>query len=261
MQIPRCAILIVLGLSSHLGSSRPQPPPEAGIDQRVGESVTLDSSFRDETGNPLTLREAAGGKPVILALVYYRCPQLCTLILNGLGEALQDLRPKVGEGFSVISLSFDPKEGPELARAKQRQYLKSYGRPAAERGWRFLTGEAGPIDRLCRETGYRTVADPLTGEIAHGSALVLLTPEGKISRYLLGISYPERELRLSLVEASEGKIGTVSDQILLLCMRYDPATGKYGLAILRLLKIAAVGTLLGMALLIYRLSRKSGRSA
>jgi len=241
---------VVLGLAG---------PPEAGIDQKVGERVTLELPFRDEAGNPLTLKQAAGGKPVILALVYYRCPMLCTLILNGLGEALQELRPSAGEGFTVISLSFDPREGPELARSKKEQYLKAYGRPSADQGWRFLTGEAEPLARLCRETGYRTVLDPSTGEIAHGSALILLTPAGRISRYLLGISYPARELRLSLVEASEGKIGTVSDQILLLCMRYDPTTGKYGLAIFRLLKAAAVLTVLGMGLLLYRLSRQHRR--
>ena len=252
-------IRIMLGLLALLAvgpDEAPRAPSEAGIDQRVGEPVSLETIFQDESGQPVTLREAAAGKTVVLALVYYRCPMLCTLVLNGLVEALQDLPLSVGDQFTVVALSFDPAEKSDLARGKKAQVLKAYGRPASERGLRFLTGSADSISRLCRETGFRTSYDPATGQYAHGSALILLTPDGKVSRYLFGISYPVRELRLSLVEASAGKIGTRTDQFLLLCMQYDPATGKYGLAVMRLLKIAAVTTIFGMGLLLFRLSRR-----
>ena len=220
---------------------------QVGIDQRVGETLSPGLTFRDERGADVTLREAIGGKPTVLALVYYRCPMLCTLILNGLLQSLLEIDLVAGDRFNIVTVSFDPAEGPELARTKKGHYLKAYGHPDAAGGWRFLTGSQASIDRLCRETGYRISADPATGQFAHGSALVLLTPEGRISRYLFGVSYPARELRLSLVEASAGKIGTATDQFLLLCMRYDSSTGRYGLAITRILRIAAAATVLGLA--------------
>lgn len=229
-------------------------PPR--IDQRVGETVTLDAAFVDETGAALTLRRAADSKPVILALVYYRCPMLCTLELNGLLQSLQELSLSAGEAFTVIAVSFDPREGPDLARGKKAQVVKSYGRPAAERGWRFLTGGAEAVERLCRETGFRATLDPATGLYGHGSAMILLTPDGRISRYLFGVTYPVRELRLSLVEASAGTIGTATDQFLLLCLQYDPATGRYGPAVTRILQAFAVATVLALGLLIRRLSRR-----
>jgi protein SCO1 len=185
---------------------------------------------------------------------------LCTLILNGLLQTLLEMDLPAGDRFNIVAVSFDPGEGPELARAKKSHYLKAYGRPAVDGGWRFLTGSKDAIDRLCRETGYRIVSDPATGQIAHGSALVLLTPEGRISRYLFGVSYPARELRLSLVESSAGRIGTATDQFLLLCMRYDAATGRYGLAVARILRIAAAGTALGLGALVWLLSRRSAKS-
>jgi protein SCO1/2 len=231
-------------------------PQDVGIDQRVGERLSLDAVFRDESGAPLTLREASGGKPTILALVYYRCPMLCTQVLNGLLQTLLELAPSAGEQFNVVTVSFDPDEDAELARAKKARYLRSYGRASAQRGWRFLTGGKDAVTRLCRETGFRISYDPATRQFAHGSALIILTPEGAISRYLFGITFPVRELRLSLVEASAGKIGTATDQFLLLCMRYDTATGRYGLAVTRILQVAALATLLGLGLLVVRLSRR-----
>jgi protein SCO1/2 len=246
------AILVLILVAS--GS--PKAPQDAGIDQRVGDPISLDLVFRDERGAPVSLREVAAGKPTVLALVYYRCPKLCTLVLNGLLQTLLDLPSSAGEQFNVVAVSFDPAEGSDLALAKKAHYLKAYGRPSAEGGWRFLTGVPDSISRLCRETGFRVSHDPVTGQFAHGSALILLTPEGNISRYLFGISYPARELRLSLVEASEGKIGTATDRFLLLCMRYDSTTGRYGLAIARVLKAGAVATILVLGILVFALSRR-----
>jgi len=250
-------MIIAVALMLALGAPQNAPRSEVGIDQRVGETVSLGLTLRDERGAEMTLREAIGGKPTVLALVYYRCPMLCTLILNGLLQSMLEIDFTAGEKFNIVTVSFDPAEGPELARAKKSHYLKAYGRPAAEEGWHFLTGAKEPLDRLCRETGYRISADPSTGQFAHGSAVVLLTPEGRISRYLFGVSYPARELRLSLVEASAGKIGTATDQFLLLCMRYDAATGRYGLAITRILRIAAAATVVGLAGLLVALSRRA----
>jgi len=231
-----------------------------GIEQRIGERISLELPFRDELGNPVTLREAAGGKPSVLALVYYRCPMLCNQVISGLLESLLEISSSAGEQFNVITLSFDPTEGPDLASAKREQYLKAYGHASARSGWRFLTGTPESISVVCRETGFRTVYDPATRLYGHASALLILTPDGRISRYLFGVRYPARELRLSLVEASSGKIGTRGEQILLLCMRYDPSTGKYTLAVNRLLKVAAGATLLGLAFLVYRLTRKEKRT-
>lgn len=229
---------------------------EPRIDQRLGETVSLETVFRDESGHPVSLATAAAGKPVVLALVYYRCPMLCNLELNGLVQSLQELEFSAGGAFTVIAASFDPAEPAALARERKAQVLKAYGRPGAESGWRFLTGDERAVARLCRETGFGTRYDPETRQFAHGSALILLTPGGVISRYLFGIAYPVRELRLSLVEASAGTIGSRTDQFLLLCMQYDPATGKYGLAVLRLLRIGAGATVLGLVLLLVRLNRR-----
>lgn len=234
---------------------------EPAIEQRVGEPVSLETQLRDEAGGAVTLGEAAAGKPVVLALVYYRCPMLCNLVLNGLLQAVQELSLSAGEQFTVVALSFDPSEGTELARERKAAALKSYGRPGGEKGWRFLTGTPEAVERLCRETGFRTVRNPATGQYAHGGALILLTPRGVVSRYLFGVRYPVRELRLSIVEASAGTVGSKTDQFLLMCMQYDPATGKYGLAVRRLLKGGALVTLVALGVLVVRLSRRRAGAA
>lgn len=231
-------------------------PPGVGIDQRLGETLSLNLPLRDETGRSITLGEALDGKPAILALVYYRCPMLCNLELNGLLQGLLDLQTSAGKDFQVVTVSFDAAEGPELASAKRDHYLRAYGRPSARQGWRFLTGDRDPLARLCHEAGYRIRFDPATRQYAHGSALLLLTPAGRISRYLFGVAYPARELRLSLVEASGGRIGTASDRVLLYCLSFDGASGRYGLAIARLTQTAAAATVLGLGTLLFFLSRR-----
>ncbi len=263
MNVPSAVLCAVLLAPAGPPQSPPPAPsgPLAAADllQQLGSRVTMDLSFRGERGEPVTLREAAGGKPFILALVYYRCPMLCNLILGGLLETLTALGPSAGGPFNVVTVSFDPREGPDLAAAKKANYLRSYRRPTAESGWRFLTDGAGSAERLCRETGFRISYDPATGQYAHASAILVLTPDGRVSRYFPGVAYPARDLRLALVEASAGKIGTVSDRLLLICFRYDPATGKYTLAVWRILRAAGAATVLGIALLLVRLSRRGGR--
>lgn len=231
-----------------------------GITQQLGSSVSLSLKFRDERGNLISLGEAAAGRPFVLALVYYRCPMLCNLVLGGILESVVALEPTAGEQFTVITVSFDPDEGPDLAAAKKQHYLRAYGRPSGEKGWRFLSDASGSAQRLCRETGFRTAFDAVTRQYAHASAILVLTPDGRISRYLMGVTYPPRELRLALVEASAGKIGTATDQLLLLCFRYDPQSGKYTLAVWKLLRTGAVVTVFGLMALILACSRKRARS-
>jgi protein SCO1/2 len=252
--------LVCAGLCSGalLQTTPPSPtgPLGAGLLQQLGSQVTMDLPLRDERGDAITLREAAGGKPFVLALVYYRCPMLCNLILGGLLETLVSLGPTAGEQFTVVTVSFDPAEGPDLAAAKKAHYVRGYGRPAGYSGWRFLCDASGSAARLCRETGFRVSLDPSTGQYAHASAILVLTPAGLISRYFMGVSYPARDVRLALVEASAGKIGAFADQILLFCFRFDPSAGKYTLAVWNLLRAGAAVTVLGLGVLLLRLSRR-----
>ena len=234
---------------------RPDLLKDVGIDQKLNDSVPLDLTFRDESGQTATLRQYFGGKPVILSLVYYNCPMLCTQVLNGLERSLKDVPMDVGKQFNVLTISIDPTERPVLASAKKALYTGLYGRPGVVDGWHFLTGDEAQIKQLASAVGFRYAYDPDTKQFAHASAIMMLTPEGKISRYLYGIQYSSRDLLLGLVDASNGKIGTMADQILLFCYHYDPATGKYSLLISRVLKAAAAFTMLVMGVGIFLLAR------
>jgi protein SCO1/2 len=254
---------LLLSVSSSAAPAAPQAPAAVqgvGVLQQLGSPVTMDLAFRDERGREVTLREASGGKPFILALVYYQCPMLCNLILGGLLETLLALGPSAGDQFNVVTVSFDPTEGPSLASAKKTQYLRAYGRPSGEAGWRFLSDASGSAERLCREAGFRIAYDPATRQYAHPSAVMIVTPDGRLSRYFMGISYPARDVRLALVEASAGKIGSVTDQLLLLCFRYDPAAGRYTLAVWTLLRTASAVTVVGLILLVAGLARRRLRN-
>ncbi|HVE38579.1 MAG TPA: SCO family protein [Planctomycetota bacterium] len=237
------------------------PVEGVGIDQKPGNPVPLDLTFRDEAGMPITLREAAAGKPILLAPVYYRCPQVCTMVLNGLLAGLKGLGPRAGDRFEAVAVSFDPREDAALAAAKKAAYLKRYDRPGAEPGWRFLTGEQGSINALCSAIGFRYRYDPVRGQFAHASALIVLTPDGRVSRYFFGIEYPSRDLRLAIAEAADGKSASLVDPLLLLCYQYDPATGRYGLAILRILRVLGIVTVTFIALGVWLLARRHRRSA
>ena len=235
---------------------RPDLLKDVGIDQKLDQSIPLDIAFRDEHGNPVQLGQYFGEKPVILSLVYYNCPMLCTQVLNGLESSLKLIPMDIGKQFNVVTVSVDPTERPVLAEAKQALYSGLYGRPGAAEGWHFLTGDEQQIKRLANAVGFRYAYDPASKQFAHASAIMVLTPKGKISRYFYGIQYPSRDLRLGLVEASEGKIGTPVDQVLLFCYHYDASTGKYGLLISRLIQAAAAATVLAIAGLVLVLYRK-----
>lgn len=237
------------------------PPPNVGIDQRLGAKVPFDLPFKDESGNRVTLGGCAAGKPTVLVLAYYRCPMLCTEVLNGLLRALRALPGSAGGAFSVVVVSFDPREKPPLAALKKAAYLEEYGRPGASAGWHFLTGDPLAVASLADAVGFRYTYDPGTEQYAHGSGLVVLAPDGTVSRYLLGVRFEPRDLRLALAEASEGKVGSPTDQALLLCYRYDPTTGTYTFTVIRLLKWLSGFTVLGIAGLVGALAWRGRRKA
>ena len=231
-----------------------------GIDQRLNEQVPLDLQFRDETGKTVTLGDYFRKKPVILSLVYFGCPMLCTMAENGLLHSLQEVKFSVGNQFEVLTVSFDPHDNAELAAAKKAVYVGLYGRKGADRGWHFLTGDEASIQQLTQAVGFRYKYDAQAKQYVHATGIMLLTPKGKIARYFYGIYYPSRDLRLGLVEASANKIGSPVDEVLLFCCRYDPATGKYGMVISRIIQISGLITVLCIASLMLVLSR-SGHPA
>jgi protein SCO1 len=235
---------ITQGPLSPPANVRPPGLKNVGIEQNLNEQIPPGLAFRDETGKAVTLGDFFGKKPMILNLVYYQCPMLCGEVLTGLESALRVLKFDVGKEFDVLTVSFDPKETPEMASAKKTEYLKRYGRSGAADGWHFLTGPAGSIDALTKAAGFQYQYDPRSGQFAHATAIMVLTPEGKIAQYYYGVEYAPKDLRLGLIQASENKIGTVVDQVLLYCYHYDPDTGKYGAIISRVLQLAAGATVL-----------------
>jgi protein SCO1/2 len=213
---------------------------------RLGDQVPLDLTFRDEAGKKVQLGDLLSGKPSILVLAYYRCPMLCTLVLNDLVKGLRGVPFNAGENFQVVVVSFDPREKPPLAAAKKRAYAADYGRPGAEEGWHFLTGDQPQIDQLMEAVGFRAVWDPKGRQFAHARGLLVLTPSGKVARYFLGGIFPPRDLRLALVEASEGRISAPMDRILLMCFNYDPSTGRYSATVFGAVRIGGVLTVLAL---------------
>jgi protein SCO1/2 len=207
-----------------------------GIQQKLDQLVPLDLTFRDEANRPVALSSFFHGKPVLLALVYYRCPMLCTQILNGVVSSLKAVSFNPGSDFEVVSVSFDRKDTPELAAEKKISYLRRYGRANTANGFHFLTGDEASIKALTDAVGFHYKYDPITDQFAHASGIMILTPEGRISRYFYGVEYAPRDVRLGLVEASANKIGTPVDEVLLFCFHYDPGTGKYGAIAINLLR-------------------------
>jgi protein SCO1/2 len=238
-------------------------PPQlrgVGIDQRLNEQVPLDLPFRDETGQTVTLGSYLGKKPVILSLVYYSCPMLCTMAENGLLSTLRDVKFDIGEQFEVVTVSFNPDDKPSMAMAKKGIYAGLYGRPGAKRGWHFLVGDQPAIQALTRAVGFHYNYDPQTQQFYHATAIMVLTPQGRVSRYFYGIQYPQRDVRLALVEASSGKIGNMADAVLLYCCQYDPVTGKYSVIISRVLRLSGLLTVLSLGMLVFVLSRSRRRA-
>jgi protein SCO1/2 len=224
-----------------------------GIDQHIDAQISPDLIFHDEAGRDVRLGDYFGHRPIVLSLVYYGCPLLCTTVLNELTVSLNVMPTSVGEQFDILTISFDPAETPALAAKKKAEYLRSYRRPHGQDGWHFLTGDAASIAALTQAVGFRYVADPTApGQYIHAGGLIVLTPSGKVSRYFFGINYAPKDLRLALAEASQEKAGSLTNAILLFCFHYDPHTGRYTLAILNFLKAGATLTLLGVGIYVVR---------
>lgn len=239
---------------------------QVGLDQKLDSQVPLDTVFRDETGRTVPLRTFFGKRPVVLVMPFYKCPGICTMELEGMVKAFRarDMNFKLGEDFDALTVSINPKETADLAAAKKREFIELYTHPKktdpkVEASWHFLTGDVDSIHRLAQAVGFRYFYDPVKDQYAHPAGLIVLTPEGKVSRYLYGAEYRPFDLRLSLVEASANKIGSPVEQLLLLCYHYDPVRGKYGVAIMNVIKIAGFLTVFLLSssiLLLIRLDKK-----
>lgn len=244
-----------------------QPPPSilknVGIEQHLDAQIPLDLKFRDEMGHEVKLGDYFGKRPVVLSMVYYQCPMLCGEVLNGQASVFSTLKFDVGKEFDVVTVSFDPTEGPDLARGKKRSYVERYGRSGAEKGWHFLTGPEESIKALTEVVGFKYAWDDQLKQYAHAAAIMVVKPDGKIAQYFYGVEYSPKDLRFGIVQASQGKVGNVVDQVLLYCYHYDPRTGKYGAVVSRVLKIAGAVTVLilgGFLIIMFRLEPQQDRS-
>jgi protein SCO1/2 len=217
---------------------------KVGITQNLNARIPPDLMFRDETGKSVRIGDFFGQKPIVLSLVYFDCPALCTEVLNGELRTMKAISLDLGKDFDAVTVSFEPKDTPALARAKRDVYAGQYGRPEAADHWHFLTGDQQSIDALTNVVGFHYAYDSSIRQYAHAAAILVLTPDGRIDRYFYGVIYPARDLRLGLVEASEGKIGTLTDHALLYCYQYDPMTGKYGVVVMNVLRAAGGLTVL-----------------
>lgn len=236
--------------------ARPAMTRGVGIDQKLNSQIPLDVVFRNEAGQAVPIRAYFGDKPVVLALVYYNCPSLCNLTLTEMVHSLHRVTLEPGRDYNVVVASIDPKETPQLAAEKKANYAQEFGRVAAfNAGWHFLTGSQDSISRLASVVGFKYRWDEPTHQFVHAAGIMVATPEGKLSRYLYGIQFAPADMRLSLVEASQHKIGSPVDYILLFCCRYDPITGKYTLVIYNILKLAGAVTLLILGGVIWILMR------
>ncbi|MEP6644650.1 MAG: SCO family protein [Acidobacteriaceae bacterium] len=248
------------GIMSPPANVRPPGLKNVGIAQHLDEQIPPDLMFRDESGKAVRLGDYFGKKPMILNLVYYKCPMLCGEVLSGLVSSMKILKFDAGKEFDVLTVSFDPKETPEIAATAKAEYLKRYGRPGAANGWHFLTGSQESIDALTKVAGFQYQYDEKTKQFAHATAIAVLTPQGKIAQYYYGVEYAPKDLRLGLIQASQNKIGTVVDQVLLYCYHYDPATGKYGAVITRILQLSGLATILILGVFMTALIRRGSSS-
>ncbi len=244
------------GIMTPPANVRPPGLNNVGIQQNLNQQIPADLTFRDETGRAVRLQDYFGKRPMILNLVYYQCPMLCGEVLNSLTSTLKILKLDVGKDFDVLTVSFDPRETPEMAATKKAPIIKRYGRAGAAEGWHFLTGPQESITALTKAAGFQYQYDNTTAQFAHATAIMVLTPEGKIAQYYYGVDYAPRDLRLGLVQASDNKIGNVVDQVLLYCYHYDPAKGKYGAVITRILRLSGLATILILGTMIAVLTRR-----
>jgi protein SCO1/2 len=235
---------------------RPVALRAVDLEQKLGAQVPLDVTFRDETGETIALKQYFGRRPVILSFVYYSCEDLCPLVLDGLVRSLRPLSFNIGDQFDVLTVSFDARDTPALAAAKKRDFVKQYSRPGAEKGWHFLTGDEAAIKRLTEAAGFRFNYESEKDRFGHATGIILLTRGGTIARYFYGMEFSPRDLRLGLIEASAGKIASPIDQLLLFCYRYDPATGKYGLLITNIIRLAGIATVIALVAFITVMLRR-----
>ena len=236
---------------TQVGTSNGMPPilNNVGIEQKLNGQLPLDAQFKDENGNTVKVGDFFNkGKPVILALVYYECPMLCNEVLNGLTGSLKGISFDAGKDFDVVAISFDTRENdkPDLAKNKKAGYVARYGHEGSENGWHFLTGTQENIDKVTQAVGYNYKYDEASNQFAHAGGIMVLTPDGKLSRYFYGIDYAPKDLKFGIMDSAQGKIGNPAEQLYLYCFHYDPATGKYGLVILRVIRLMGVFTILGL---------------
>jgi len=248
--------MVLASMANAHDDTRPAALRDVAFDQKLDGQIPLDLNFVDERGEAVRLVDYFGRKPVILNFVYYKCQDLCPLLLDGITRTMRALLFDVGKEFDVVTVSIDPSDSAALAAAKKKDFITRYGRSGAEAGWHFLSGDESAIHKLAEAAGFHYTYDPRTGEFAHATGIVLVTPKGKISRYYYGIDFSPRDLRLGLIEAASGKIGTPIDQLLLFCYHYDPVTGKYGLVITNVIQLAGAATVLILAGFIWLMLRR-----
>jgi protein SCO1/2 len=260
-------LMLMLAACSILGAAQPalaQPGgalKEVGFDQNLNAQIPLTTKFRDENGQPVQLSDYFGRRPVILVMGYSNCPLLCSQVLGEVTRSLKPLDFSIGKDFDIVTVSINPKETPEQADSLRRNYLKRYNRPGSESGWHALTGDEPSIDRLAKAVGFRYTYSPKLNLYAHASGFVLLTPAGRISRYFYGIEFPARELKYALIEASASRIGSPIDKLVLYCYDFDPATGKYTLAIMTVIRVLGVATALALGTFMFAMVRRDRRLA
>jgi protein SCO1/2 len=251
--VPTPGFIAAPGVSSQ---TMPEALREIGFDQNLDQKLPLDAQFLDDEGKAVTLGSYYGQKPVLLAFVYYTCPMLCTQVLNAMTSTISMLSLDAGKDFDLVLVSIDPRETPAQAAAKKAEYLHRYKRTGGSEGWHFLTGTEPEIKRVAKAAGFRYAWDEQTQQYAHPTGIIVTTPDGRLARYLFGIEYGPRDLKLALVDASDGKIGTFADQLLLYCYHYDPMTGRYGVYIMRTLRVAGVVTVLSIGMFILVMVRR-----
>ena len=267
-------LVISVGPATAFAQLGPSPPPEldpssrkprifekVGIDQHIGEQLPLDATFRDENAHTVRLGDFFGHRPVVLALAYYECPMLCTQVLNGMTGSLKTMSFNAGTDFDVVVISINPRETPSLAKEKKDAYVQHYGRPETAAGWHFLVGSDDQIHRVANALGFHYAYDKDIDQYAHPAAIYVATPSGVIARYLLGIDFAPKDLRYSLVEASNNRLGTVADQVILYCYHYDPSTGRYGADTLLAVRIGFIATVLAFLTFLFVSLRKDRREA
>jgi protein SCO1 len=246
--------------SQSAGNGLPSALQNIGIEQKLGEQLPLDTVFKDENGRAVKLGEYfSKERPVVLALVYYECPMLCNEVLNGLTGSLKGISFDAGKEFDVVAISFDARENekPELTKNKKAAYVERYGRPGSENGWHFLTGEQASIDAVTKAAGFNYQWDEKSNQFAHAGGIMIVTPDGKMSRYFYGIDYSPKDVKFGIMESAESKVGNPAEKLLLYCFHYDPASGKYGLAVLNVIRLGGIATLMGLGAMFFVLWRKN----